>query len=409
MKFIVKQVKEGDFDRWLEFIKIVEPDFMDIGLAEDEHFCSIIKKNINRETGFYVEDENENIVGAITYSTNQNHISWLAVHPSYRRLGIASALIEEVIEKLSCAEEIHVKTFLRDDAYGAAARSFYKSHGFEPRDILENEERFPHEVQLFIRSHSKDKRLTFNEDEKNYDKYRPTYCKELFDSIVDYGELDFSKTALEIGVGTGQATESILKTGCHVIGVELGDKLAEYSRVKFDHYSNFTIHNLPFEDFKNDADSFDLIYSATAFHWIQNNSYAKVNELLKKGGTLALFWNVPSSDNHPAHDDLQRVYGKYMPSPKAQKSTHEKYRNVVNRVMSYGFSDLIFKQFHGTRAFTAKEYLSLLDTYSGHRMLSSDVKKCFYSDIESVIDKHGGVIILEDTMDLYLMKKSENL
>lgn len=403
MKIIVKQTRSGDFDRWLHFIEIVEPNFMDLSLSKDEHFCSVIKKNIERETGLYVEDEKGHIIGGITYSTNQNHISWLAVHPSYRRHGIASALMRKVIEKLSYADEIRVKTFLKDDAYGTAARSFYKSHGFEPKEILPNEERFPHEVQLFVRKQI-DKRLTFNEDEKNYDKYRPTYCKELFDSIIEYAKLDSSKTALEIGVGTGQATEPFLKTGCSVIGVELGNKLAEYSKVKFDHYSNFEIHNMAFEEYKKESGCIDLIYSATAFHWVDELSYEKVNELLRENGVLALFWNVPSGENHPAHEELQKVYDKYMPSPKTEKTTHEKYLDVVNKVKSYGFSNYIHKQFYSTRTFTAKEYLSLLDTYSGHRMLSNDVKEHFYADIESVINKHGSIVI-EDTMDLYLMKK----
>lgn len=29
-----------------------------------------------------------------------------------------------------------------------------------------------------------DKRFTFNEDVKNYDRWRPRYCKELFNDII---------------------------------------------------------------------------------------------------------------------------------------------------------------------------------------------------------------------------------
>ncbi|WP_278335781.1 hypothetical protein [Petroclostridium xylanilyticum] len=38
-----------------------------------------------------------------------------------------------------------------------------------------------------------DKRLTFNEDVENYDKWRPTYCKELFNDIIQYSELNKNK------------------------------------------------------------------------------------------------------------------------------------------------------------------------------------------------------------------------
>ena len=31
-----------------------------------------------------------------------------------------------------------------------------------------------------------DKRFTFNEDAMNYEKWRPTYCEELFHVIMEY-------------------------------------------------------------------------------------------------------------------------------------------------------------------------------------------------------------------------------
>ncbi|WP_246599671.1 hypothetical protein [Clostridium lacusfryxellense] len=51
-----------------------------------------------------------------------------------------------------------------------------------------------------------DKRFTFNEDVKNYDEWRPTYCKELYNDIIQYSELNQNKKAMEVGIGTGQAT-----------------------------------------------------------------------------------------------------------------------------------------------------------------------------------------------------------
>jgi len=67
-----------------------------------------------------------------------------------------------------------------------------------------------------------DKRYIFNEDPNNYDRYRPTYCKELFDDIIKYSELNEQKKAIEVGIGTGQATKPFLMTGCDVTAIELG-------------------------------------------------------------------------------------------------------------------------------------------------------------------------------------------
>lgn len=58
-----------------------------------------------------------------------------------------------------------------------------------------------------------DLRFTFNEDVLNYDKMRPTYVKELYENIIQFSNLDSNKNALEIGIGTGQATLPFFKHG----------------------------------------------------------------------------------------------------------------------------------------------------------------------------------------------------
>ena len=83
-----------------------------------------------------------------------------------------------------------------------------------------------------------DLRKTFNTDEYNYDRSRPDCPKELFEDIFDYVNLSENCNVLEIGIGTGQATLPFLKQGCNVTAIELGDKLAMYSKYKFAEFSN---------------------------------------------------------------------------------------------------------------------------------------------------------------------------
>lgn len=56
-----------------------------------------------------------------------------------------------------------------------------------------------------------DLRYTFDEDEVNYDKYRPSYPTELIWDIIRYANLTSSDKILEIGTGTGQATLPFLE------------------------------------------------------------------------------------------------------------------------------------------------------------------------------------------------------
>lgn len=68
-----------------------------------------------------------------------------------------------------------------------------------------------------------DFRKTFDAIPEQFDKWRPRYCDELFEDIIQNAKIDPKKTVLEIGPGTGQATEPFLKTGCHYLAIELGE------------------------------------------------------------------------------------------------------------------------------------------------------------------------------------------
>ena len=49
---------------------------------------------------------------------------------------------------------------------------------------------------------------------EGFDKWRPRYCEEAFDHIIQYADLKSGKRVLEIGPGTGQATLPLLQTEC---------------------------------------------------------------------------------------------------------------------------------------------------------------------------------------------------
>lgn len=250
--------------------------------------------------------------------------------------------------------------------------------------------------------------MTFNEDVKNYDRFRPTYTKELFDNIIHYSSLDKTKEALEIGIGTGQATTPILQTGCSLTAIELGDNLASYCENKFREYDNFTIHNTSFEDYHYAPNSVGLIYSGTAFHWIPEEiGYTKVFDMLKRGGTLALFWNRPSiKKDSTIYNEIQLIYKKYSPTYEPPvEDKQDKYNRIMESIRKYGFVDLQFKLIHQTRSFNAEDYISLLNTYSDHRVMPKDIRLAFEEEMRATINKHGGVLTIYDTMDLYLAKK----
>lgn len=220
---------------------------------------------------------------------------------------------------------------------------------------------------------SKGLETTFNAIYTEYDKWRPGYVKELYDDIFEAKEINASSNVLEVGIGTGQATLPILKTGCRLTAIELGDKLAEFSRNKFKNYDKFNVENMMFEDFQYVPNSFDLIFSATAFHWIPEDiGYTRVFDMLKSGGVFARFANHPYKD-------------------KKRDTIHTAFESIYEKYMSGSLG--------------GDEYTSLLGTYSDHIAMEEATRMKFFNEIREAINANGGVITIYDTIDLQLAKK----
>lgn len=256
---------------------------------------------------------------------------------------------------------------------------------------------------------SKGLEWTFNTEAEKYEKIRPGYVSELYEDIYDYIPINQSSNVVEIGIGGGQATLPVLVTGCKLTAVEYGANLAELCRKKFKEYPNFSVVTSRFEDFISDSSSCDLIYSASAFHWIPEEiGYTKVFEMLKSGGVFARFANHPYKDKgrEEIHEALQKIYSVYMPgSLKPNEYSEADAKKLADTAQKYGFVDTVCKLYHRTRSFTAKEYVSLLGTYSDHIAIEENIRMKFFSEIERAIDNSGGQITIYDTIDLQLARK----
>ena len=247
-------------------------------------------------------------------------------------------------------------------------------------------------------------KTVFNRVAALYDKMRPEYPAALYADIFSYQKITNASTALEIGIGTGQATRPILGTGCTLTAVELGDNLSAFAAEKFRSYPNFSVITAAFPDVSLPDNSFDLIYSATAFHWIPEEAgYTKVFSLLKSGGIFARFSNhpIPAKDNEPLHAALQKIYSEDKTMTPHSPNSANPPEVIAQIPLKYGFTDTKLHLYHRTRSFTSAEYIDLLMTYSDHNSRPPE----FHARIAAAIDANGGKINVFDTLDLQLARK----
>lgn len=255
---------------------------------------------------------------------------------------------------------------------------------------------------------------TFDTASILYDKMRPGYPAELYQEIFGYVRIDENSHVVEIGSGSGQATGPLLDTGCKLIAVEYGEHLSELLRKNLGEYNNFSIITGKFEDIKFDENSCDLVFSATAFHWIpEETGYKKVFSMLRSGGAFARFANRPSIIQNCASlvQEIEELYDEYYYRFYEKKRspqhffTKEQAEKIAVTAEKYGFTDIRCHLFSRERIFTADEYIRLLSTYSDHIAIEGTVREEFFSKIAETINKHGGNITIYDTLDLELARK----
>ena len=138
-----------------------------------------------------------------------------------------------------------------------------------------------------------------------YAKFRLQYPRKIFDTISQFATrrgIDLKTgLALDVGCGSGQSTFQLAVIAKKCIGVDVSaaqidcaqEKKASEKRDDIE-FMVADAHLLPFE-----KDHFDLVASATAWHWFDPKAACpEVSRVLKKPGCLAVYGYAPFVLSH---------------------------------------------------------------------------------------------------------------
>jgi 16S rRNA A1518/A1519 N6-dimethyltransferase RsmA/KsgA/DIM1 with predicted DNA glycosylase/AP lyase activity len=81
----------------------------------------------------------------------------------------------------------------------------------------------------------------FDEVAELYDAARPGYPAELFTDLASITDCQRGSALLEVGAGTGQATEGLARRGFHVVAREPGPNLAAFARRRLARWPNVQV------------------------------------------------------------------------------------------------------------------------------------------------------------------------
>jgi SAM-dependent methyltransferase len=225
----------------------------------------------------------------------------------------------------------------------------------------------------------------FNEVSELYDRVRPGYPDELFADLVAITGMDEGSSVLEVGCGTGQATRSLAALRCSVTALEPGADMAALARDRLATFGNVTVETSTFEEWDDRGRRFDVLVSASAWHWVDPSiGWPRARDVLRPGGWMALLGNVvvrrpgepevyaETADLHERFSPGNPQWG-YPPLEDDVRSTDEGW-GLVNDPGSL-FGPTLVRWYPTVQWFSGDGFADLLRSTSLYRGLDRDVRE----------------------------------
>jgi SAM-dependent methyltransferase len=243
-----------------------------------------------------------------------------------------------------------------------------------------------------------DQRDTFNSVAAEYDAVRPTYPDELYDDLASVVGGN-GERVLEVGCGSGQATQGLLNRGWDVVAVDPGDDLVALAKARVSGKVAFQIGR--FETFDPQPASFRLVASAQAWHWIDPAvSFPKAAAALQPGGWLAVFGHVPMSPTASILERQEPVYRKlapdlWRPPPQAWYLPEGPVRRLFDA--SGLFGPVTHRSYAWSEQATPAAFVRQLRTRSDYNLIDADRRDRLLEEVEKALIPLGELSLTNET------------
>ncbi len=255
--------------------------------------------------------------------------------------------------------------------------------------------------------------MSFDQRAEEYQNARPPYPTRVYEILTDHCGLRPGSRVLEIGPGTGQATRDLLALGAEVVAVEPGARLAAVLAENLG-TDRLSIINAPIETAAVPADSFELVASATAFHWVRTEvALPKLARCLRAGGWLAVWWTSFGDYDRPTpfRVALDALYARYLP-----KERRPPVRGPLNidswcAELSRGghFTRPSVTRIDGEQQLTADGARRLFGSFPNVNELPPPTRAEFLDAIADLVQRAGGVVTDPYVTVVYTSRRAADL
>lgn len=232
-----------------------------------------------------------------------------------------------------------------------------------------------------------DRALSFGLRAESYERFRPGYPVEVFDTVLRYAGRPV-RTALEIGAGTGKATRLFASRGVAVTALEPdADMLAELRK----HVpAKVRPVRAAFED-PRPEETYDLVYAAAALHWTDpEGRCSRLAALLEPGGVVASFGGPMQPADPVVENAVRAARAPFLerddiPSPDGTPPGNDMQWPGTEFQRSEWFGDVRQVVVERRLTMTARDYVGHLSTVSAYLVLPNPVQERLYGRIMRVL------------------------
>lgn len=242
-----------------------------------------------------------------------------------------------------------------------------------------------------------------------YDKYRPSYPKELIDSIISISGVREDAKILEVGAGSGKATELFVNRGYNLTCIELGENLARKGIEKFKGTGRVEYIVGRFEEVDGLDKNYDLAISAQAFHWVQKPlGYKKIADALKSNSYCALFWNKYINDGSQISNELTEICKEYgvLYMLEYKELIEASKREIAEIEASGYFKNIKFLEYTWQQEQTLEDFINFLSTGNGYIGMKEERKNELKVKLSNVFIKNGDKITRYFNCILYIFQNT---
>jgi SAM-dependent methyltransferase len=262
-----------------------------------------------------------------------------------------------------------------------------------------------------MQTEGREQRFVFGEAAELYDKARPGYPAALVDDVLSFAGVDAARLrALEVGAGTGKATVALAVRGMEILALEPSAEMRAIGMRNCRQFPRVRFEAGTFEEWSLDPGGFGLLFSASAWHWVDPTvRYPRAAQALSPGGALAIFGHLVEWQDDPLREQLAEIYRRLAPVLHARRPEFPGLDDRVEEAAQREelrntdlFDGVTTRTYPRPVTFTADGFVERLATQSDHLLLAGEGTDRLFDAVRELVATRGGEILIPQVIRLTL-------